>query len=147
MKRLLLISVFALTGCAQIAALRDEAARNEQTATVYPQNYRAEILSLMRSYLNDPRQVRDAFVSEPQVKTFDGVRRYVVCLRYNAKRSDGRYAGVKENLVLFRFGRLERLVDPVRPTSETREAREAAEVREHCRDMELKPFAELERLS
>ncbi|HXF87952.1 MAG TPA: hypothetical protein VNK48_06345 [Xanthobacteraceae bacterium] len=147
MCRLILILTLVLSGCAQIAALRDEAARNEQTATVFPQNYRAEILSLMRSYLNDPRQVRDAFVSEPQVRTFDGVRRYVVCLRYNAKRSDGRYAGVKDNLVLFRFGRLERLVDPIRPTGESREAREAAEVREHCREMELRPFAELEKLS
>ncbi len=147
MYRLILVLPLVLSGCAQIAALRDEAARNEQTAAVFPQNYRAEILSLMRTYLNDPRQVRDAFVSEPQVRPFDGVRRYVVCLRYNARRSDGRYAGVKENLVLFRFGRLERLVDPIRPTSESREAREAAEVREHCRDMELKPFAELERLS
>jgi hypothetical protein len=67
----------------------------------------------------------------------------VVCLRYNAKKSDGQYAGVKDNLVLFRLGRLERLVDPIRTTSESREF---LEVREHCREMELKPFTELERL-
>jgi hypothetical protein len=83
----------------------------EQARNVYPQNYKAEILALMRSYLNDPTGVRDAFVSEPVPRTIDGGERYVSCVRYNAKKSGGQYAGSKDNMVVFRAGRLDRILD------------------------------------
>jgi hypothetical protein len=78
---------------------------------VYPQNYKSDIVALMRSYLNDPTGVRDAFVSEPVPRTIDGGERYVSCVRYNAKKSGGQYAGSKDSMVLFRGGRLDRIVD------------------------------------
>src|SRR5262245_15662983 len=84
---------------------------SEQAHSVYPQNYRSEIMALMRSYLNDPTGVRDAFVSEPTQRTIDGVNRYASCVRYNAKKSGGQYAGSKDSMVLFRGGRLDRIVD------------------------------------
>src|SRR5688500_18271710 len=77
-----------------------------QAHNVFPQNHRAEIVALMRSYLNDPTGVRDAFVSEPSQRTIDGTTRYVSCVRYNAKKTGGQYAGNKESMVLFRGGRL-----------------------------------------
>jgi hypothetical protein len=131
----------ALAACGQIALWREAVERTEEANTIYPQNYRSDILSFMRSYLNDPTQIRGAFVSEPEIKTVDGLRRYAVCIRYNARKSGGQYAGSRDNIVLFRQGRLDRIVDAAR------DPREAREIREHCKDAELKPFPELERLS
>jgi hypothetical protein len=102
--------------------------------SVFPQNYRAEIVALMRSYLNDPTGVRDAFVSEPSQRTFDGIARYVSCVRYNAKKVGGQYAGRKDSMVLFRGGRLDRIVD-----------NELA--RAQCKDAAYTPFPELQQMS
>ncbi len=102
--------------------------------SVLPQNYRTEIVALMRSYLNDPTGVRDAFVSEPSQRTFDGIARYVSCVRYNAKKVGGQYAGGKDSMVLFRGGRLDRIVD-----------NELA--RAQCKDAAYTPFPELQQMS
>ena len=125
-----LIAALALGACSsEFMAARES---EEAALTTVPQNYRADILAFMRTYLNDPTQVRSAFVSEPVLRTLDGVSRYIVCLRYNAKKSGGQYAGSRDSLVLFRSGRLDRIVD---------------NARELCRDATMQPFPELERLS
>ena len=67
--------------------------RTTAATTTPPASYRADITAFMRTYLNDPSRIRDAAVSEPELKTFDGVSRYVVCVRYNARRGSGQYAG------------------------------------------------------
>ena len=105
-----------------------------QIHNVYPQNYRPEIVALMRTYLNDPTGVRDAFVSVPAQRNLDGANRYASCVRYNAKKSGGQYAGSKDSLVLFRGGRLDRIQD-----------NEIA--REQCRAAAYEPFPELQQLS
>lgn len=106
--------------------------RTTVAATTPPASYRADITAFMRTYLNDPSRIRDAAVSEPELKTFDGVNRYLVCLRYNARRGSGQYAGVKDSLVLFLDGRLDRIVD---------------NAREICKGAAYQPFPELERLT
>jgi hypothetical protein len=122
-----------LAGCTsyqqdlQYARDRDEAAN--KTA---PISYRADILDFMRTYLNDPTRVRGAFVSEPALRTLDHSDRYTACLRYNARKSDGQYAGSKDSLVLFRDGRLDRIVD---------------NAREQCKDAAYQSFPELERMT
>jgi hypothetical protein len=141
MRAFILTLALILGACSNIETWRENIARNEEANTVFPQNYKADILSLMRTYLNDPTNVRDAFVSEPTLKTFDGTNRYLVCLRYNAKKSGGQYAGNKESIMTFRQGRLDRIVDA------TRDPREARQARELCKDMAMTPFPELERLS
>jgi hypothetical protein len=94
--------------------------------------YKADIVALMRTYLNDPTGVRDAFVSEPTLRTLENVDRYTVCLRYTARKGGGQYAASKDSLVLFRDGRLDRIID---------------NAREACKDAAYRPFPELERLS
>jgi hypothetical protein len=143
MRKLLLIATIAipLGACAQYEAIREEAARNEKANTVMPQSYKAEILAFMRTYLNDPSQVRDAYISEPVIRPLDGSNRYIVCLRYNAKRSDGKYAGNKDNVITFRDGRLNRIIDG------GRDPREGREAREQCKDVPMTPFVELQRLT
>lgn len=106
--------------------------RAKEANTTSPVNHRADIVAFMRTYLNDPSGIRDAAASEPELKAFDGNNRYVVCLRYNARKSGGQYAGPRDSLVLFLDGRLDRIVD---------------NAREFCRNAAYKPFPELERLT
>jgi hypothetical protein len=94
--------------------------------------YKADIVALMHTYLNDPTGVRDAFISEPALRPVDNASRYTVCLRYTARKGGGQYAPSKDNLVVFRDGRLDHVVD---------------NAREICKDAAYQPFRELERLS
>src|SRR5438046_131819 len=52
-------------------------------------NYKADIVAFMRTYLNDPTGVRDAFISEPALRPLESVDRYSVCLRYTARKGYG----------------------------------------------------------
>jgi hypothetical protein len=106
--------------------------RATQANTTPPVSYRSDITAFMRTYLNDPTRIRNAAVSEPALKDFDNASRYAVCLRYNGRNSTGQYAGPKESLVLFRDGRLDRIVDNARET---------------CKDAAYQPFPELEQLT
>ncbi len=122
-----------LVGCtAYQKDLLDTHARNEAANKTIPADYRGDIISFMRTYLNDPTQVRGAFVSEPALRTMNHSDRYTVCLRYNARKSDRQYAGSKDSLVVFREGRLDRVVD---------------NAREQCKDAAYQPFPELERMT
>jgi hypothetical protein len=130
---LLAALALVLAGCtAYQTDLQYARTRNEQANKTVPVNYRADTVSFMRTYLNDPTRVRGAFLSEPALRTFDHSDRYVACLRYNARKSDGQYAGSKDSLVLFRDGRLDRVVD---------------NAREQCKDAAYQPFPELEQMT
>ena len=105
--------------------------RFEQANTTPPTSYRTDVVAFMRTYLNDPAKVRDAFISEPALRTLENASRYTVCLRYTVPKSNGQYGGSKDSLVLFRDGRLDRIVD---------------NAREQCKDAAYQPFHELEHL-
>ncbi len=95
-------------------------------------NYKAEVVAFMRTYLNDPTGVKDAFISEPALRPLENVDRYTVCLRYTAHKGYGQpYAPSKDSLVLFREGRLDRIIDAAK---------------EACKDAAYQPFHELEQL-
>ena len=121
----------ALTGCnSEWIGARDRAI----TANTTPPgpSYKAEVVAFMRTYLNDPTGVKDAFISEPALRTLENVDRYSLCLRYTARKGPGQpYATSKDSLVLFREGRLDRIIDAAR---------------EACKDAAYQPFRELEQL-
>jgi hypothetical protein len=77
----------------------------------YPDNYRAELLAFMKTYLNDPRGVHDAAMAEPVQRTVGGRLRYVSCLRFTPRGSDGSYRELRERAVLYVNGRLDRVVE------------------------------------
>jgi len=77
----------------------------------FPTNYKNEILSFMRTYLNNPVGVRDAMMAEPVQRTVGGRLRYVSCLRFSARDSDGNYRETRERAVLFVDGRLDRIIE------------------------------------
>ena len=77
----------------------------------YPANYKPELLAFMKTYLNNPVGVKEAVLAEPVQRTVGGRLRYIVCLRYNAKNSDGKYLGQRERAVLYVDARLDRIID------------------------------------
>ena len=115
----------ALTGCnSEWIGARDRAI----TANTTPPgpSYKAEVVAFMRTYLNDPTGVRDAFISEPALRTLENADRYTLCLRYTARN-----AASKDSLVVFRDGRFDRVIDTARET---------------CKDAAYQPFPELQGL-
>lgn len=98
----------------------------------YPTNYRAEILAFMKTYLNNPVGVRDAAMAEPVQRTVGGRLRYVSCLRFAARDSDGSYREMRERAVLYVDGRLDRLIE---------------NASEPCAGVAYAPFPELEKLT
>ena len=135
MRRLFpLILALGLSGCTNEMKWEQQYAQ-ERVALAnssVPVNYKTDILAFMRTYLNDPTGIRDAYVSEPTRREIQGTERFVSCVRYNAKKSSGQYAGSKDSLVLYRYGRLDHLID---------------NGREACKDAAYRPFPELERLT
>jgi hypothetical protein len=98
----------------------------------YPENYRAELLAFMHTYLNEPVGVRNAMLADPAQRTIGGRERYVACLRYSDRQSDGTYREQRERAVLFINGRLDRVL----PNSP-----------EVCAGASYAPFPDLEKMS
>lgn len=98
----------------------------------YPANYKPELLAFMKTYLNNPVGVKEAVLAEPVQRSVGGRLRYVVCLRYNARDSDGNYRGQRERAVLYVDARLDRIIE------------DASEV---CAGAAYVPFPELEKMA
>ena len=75
-----------------------------EAENVYPQGYRQDLLAFLRTYLNDPSHVRGASVSQPQLKYIGPGDRYVSCVRFNARNSDGKYLGSKDGAAIYVSG-------------------------------------------
>jgi hypothetical protein len=98
----------------------------------FPKNFRPEVLAFLKTYLNNPVGVRDAVMAEPVQRTVGGRLRYVVCLRFSARESDGGYRESRERAILFVDGRLDRIIE---------------NANEPCAAADYAPFVELERLA
>ena len=85
----------ALGGCVTTGPSASELKARWDAANVFPQGYRQDLLAFLRTYLNDPSHVRSASVSQPQLKYIGPGDRYVACVRYNARNSDGKYRRIK----------------------------------------------------
>jgi hypothetical protein len=131
MKLLLLLLLLLLAACAGERQFSGQETQGGASVNVFPEKYRAEILAYQRSYLNDPTGIRSAAISQPALRKFGSVERYVVCVRFDAKGPGGAYTGVREQLVIFLAGKLDQM----------------GVTREHCKDAVYEPFPELERLA
>jgi hypothetical protein len=98
----------------------------------YPNNYRTELLAFMKTYLNDPRGVHDAAMAEPVQRVVGGRLRYVSCLRFTPRESDGSYRESRERAVLYVDSRLDRVVESATET---------------CAGAVYAPFPELEKMT
>jgi hypothetical protein len=124
---LLVAFALALGACAGHHPRGEGASANPR-----PENYKPDILAMLHVYFRDPTQIRDAAASEPKLQLVGQRNRYVVCLRLNAKKSNGEYAGVKQYLAVFVGGRLDQMAE-AKP--------------EECAAAEYQPFPEAETLS
>jgi hypothetical protein len=120
-----------LGACARGALDFGHEAGADKGIHAYPDNYKADILAAMHAYLNDPSGIRDASISEPMLKEVGDGTRYVVCLRFNGKRDNGNYAGIKQVEAVFLAGRFDDFVDAPR---------------EPCLAATYAPFPELEQI-
>jgi hypothetical protein len=98
----------------------------------FPNNYRPELLAFMKTYLNNPAGVRDAVLAEPVQRTVGGRLRYVTCLRFTPRESDGSYRELRERAVLYVDGRLDRIIE---------------KASEPCAGLAYAPFPELEKMT
>ena len=126
----------ALGGCAtEVGPSSAELKAKWDAENVFPQAYRQDLLAYLRTYLNDPSHVRGAAVSQPQLKYIGPGDRYVACVRYNARNTDGKYQGSKDGAAVYVAGKLDRFFDVPK------------DVRELCKDAAFAPFPELEKLA
>ena len=98
----------------------------------FPKDYRAEILAFMRTYLNNPVGVHDAAMAAPVQRTLGRRLRYVSCLRFTPRESDGSYRQPRERAVVYVDGRLDRVVE---------------NAGEPCAGATYAPFPELEKMT
>lgn len=118
------------------ACLENEETRptsfDESAVQPFPGNYRSETVAFMRTYLNDPVGVREATMAEPAQRTVGGRVRYVSCLRFAERQSDGTYQAPRERAILFINGRLDRVLP---------------NAGEACEGAVYAPFPELEKMT
>jgi hypothetical protein len=139
LKSALFALALALGGCAHGSSFGGAAAENDPDINVLPANYKPEILAAMHAYLADPTGIRDAGISPPALKTAGGNLRYVVCLRFNAKKRGNEYAGTKEVSAVFVAGRFDRFLEIPKE--------EHADERDRCAGAVYAAFPELEKLT
>ncbi len=130
----ILLLPIALAACAGSDEGRSVTYTDDRGVTnqPYPNNYRAELLAFMKTYLNNPVAVHDAAMAEPVQRTVGGRLRYVSCLRFVPRESDGSYRAARERAILYVDGRLDRVVE------------NASDI---CAGAVYAPFPELEKLT
>jgi len=106
-------------------------AEPEENPNVFPSNYKNEILNTLTTSLDDPTNVRDAYISEPVLRRAGNDERYVVCIRSDSRDVSKIYTGSKDRIAYFYAGHLNQLVDATK---------------EQCGSATYKPFPELEKL-
>ncbi|MGI8527364.1 MAG: hypothetical protein ACR2K5_14555 [Pseudolabrys sp.] len=138
MRFVAIVAVLMLAGCVSSSLEPSQADLKAQweARNIPPLDYKSDIIALMRTYLNDPNGVRSAGVSPPQRKTVIGEpdERFITCVRFDARKTSGDYAGVKTGAAVYVSGKLDRFLDTPRV------------VEALCKDAAYQPFPELERL-
>jgi len=127
--------LLGLAGCStELGPSQAELKAQWDAQNVFPQTYKTDLLAFLRTYLNNPEKVHAAAVSQPALMKVEQGERYVACLRYNARDTDGKYMGPKEGAAVYASSRLENFIDQPRA------------VKELCKDAVYAPFPELEAL-
>ena len=103
----------------------------EENPNVFPTDYKNEILFTMTNTLEDPTNIRGAFISEPVLRQAGKDERYVVCVRSDSRNANRHYTGSTDRIGYFYAGHLNQLVEATK---------------EQCGNAAYRPFPELEKL-
>jgi hypothetical protein len=122
----LLALAAALAACSALGPKQENLDPN-----VFPANYKLEVLDTLSRTLDNPANVRDAFITDPTLAPVGKDQRYIICVRYNGRNLLQQYAGSKDRIGYFYGGHLNQLIDATP---------------EQCGNAPYKPFPELERL-
>ncbi|MGE5165981.1 MAG: hypothetical protein ACM3IH_18415 [Sphingobacteriales bacterium] len=117
--------VLSLAGCSSSSK------QPEENPNQFPADYKNEILNTMSATLEDPTNVRSAYISEPVLRPAGKDERYVVCVRSDSRNANKHYTGSKDRIGYFYGGHLNQLVEAAK---------------EQCGNAAYKPFPELEKL-
>jgi hypothetical protein len=99
------ILLVALTGCSG-GSLFGRSEENPVEANVYPENYKADLLTFLRNHPSEIDKIRDAYVSVPVLGQFGGSEgRYYLCLK---TEGEGYRA---EKVVIFFAGQINQYVN------------------------------------
>ena len=128
MGQLCLTSAFAMSLLACSSGSKKE---SEENPNVFPSDYKNEILNTMTNSLDDPTNVRSAYISEPALRPAGREQRYMVCVRSDSRDLARQYTGIKDRVAIFYGGHLTQLIDATK---------------EQCGSVAYKPFPELENL-
>jgi hypothetical protein len=99
-----------LAGCAGLGQSR-QPPPPQPDPNMTPANYKSDILSFLQARLPDPASVRDAYLAPPMLKRAGDADRWVVCVRYDAKSTYGRYLGTKDHAAIYLGGRINQFVE------------------------------------
>jgi antibiotic biosynthesis monooxygenase (ABM) superfamily enzyme len=115
----------------EVAGCSSSGKAPEETPNVFPSAYKEEILNTLTTLLDDPTNVRGAYISDPVLRTVGKDQRYTVCVRFDSRDANKQYMGSKDRIGFFYSGQLNQLVDASK---------------EQCGNAAYKPFPELEKL-
>lgn len=123
--------MMAALALALAACSSDSKKDAEPEPNILPTNYKLEVIETLTRTLDDPTNVREAAISEPELRTAGRDQRYTVCVRYNPRDLAHRYIGTTVRIGYFFGGHLNQLVEATP---------------EQCGRAAYKPFPELEKL-
>ena len=128
---LCLLAVLASALALALSACSSDKKELEENPNVLPTDYKNEILTTMTATLDDPTNVRNAYISDPILRAAGREERYIVCVRSDSRDVSKQYAGSKDRIAIFYSGHLNQLIDATK---------------EQCGNAAYKPFPELEHL-
>lgn len=125
--KLCLLSALAVS----LLACSSDKRQAEENPNVFPSDYKNEILTTLTSSLDDPTNIRSAYITDPFIRPAGKEERYVVCVRSDSRNVARHYTGITDRIGYFYNGHLNQLVDATK---------------EQCGNIAYKPFPELEKL-
>ena len=125
--KLCLLSALAVS----LLACSSDKKQAEENPNIFPADYKNEILTTMTNSLDDPTNIRSAYITDPFIRPAGKEERYVVCVRSDSRNVARHYTGITDRIGYFYNGHLNQLVDATK---------------EQCGNIAYKPFPELEKL-
>ena len=126
-----ILLAFGLSACGEYREPKVE-------ANIYPPDYKSKLLDILRDQLDDPTNIRDAFIAEPALKTEAGANRYVVCVRFNSKNKTGQYEGSRDFAAFYYAGDFTQLVRASRELCGNAAYQSFPELQKLCRSLDCK---------